>query len=84
LLRIRTPQACLLPGARHADSDCSLCRWDFFTDLGHVSHGLQWAELHRCAQSAPGGRSVRMTRPAQITCQVWVTPDEEKMQTHLT
>lgn len=36
--------------------DHLLSRWDFFTDLSHISHGLQRAELNRCPQSAPGGR----------------------------
>lgn len=51
------------------ESDCLLCRWNFFTDFGHIPHGLQWIELYRCSQSALGGRFAEMMphTPAKIS-----------------
>lgn len=30
-------------------------RWKFFTDVGHISYGLQWAEFHCCSEPAVRG-----------------------------
>ena len=46
-----------------AKSDHWLSRWDFFTDLGHISDGLQRAELYCCSQPALGGRFVDTLSP---------------------
>lgn len=38
---------------------CKKChsnfRWKFFTNLGHISYGLQWTEFHCCSEPALRG-----------------------------